>query len=1033
MGELAIRRNRGSAVTGCRGMDKAEKAEKTESGSPVRKPAAGFTVSESLRQRLTKSSQAESQYRESRRTLQVGEVVLSKVQDCLDRIADLARESAGGGEPDRAGLQAELERLQAEIDRMVGSASIDGVQLFLDGDVELDGGTEALLYAIMDGAAGGQKGELPKWLTQGMAQEGLTPEQILSELGLDKDASASDILRAIAGRPLESDPVAGRLAALYLGAVIAGSTTGPLDLDAALDGLRQLLEKVAGGAAPDEAIEALTAGEFTSFSDFQSRFTGGTAPGLDTFLVNLLLSGGDNPLLSGSPLLNLLAGAGGMDLDLLMALLNTTQTPASTAETGAPSPLPAPLPPDGGADGAAGGTAGAAGDAPASAPPAVRQIRSALAEGEDLPGVSLNAGTGALTVDSAADVTIRGTGQEPQAVTITGTGTVTLRNMQVSVLTIAAGARVLSAGGTALAEVELREGASLTLGGSGLIRIGVLRAGASSAIRLLDGAAVLVADRDGGAPAALTVPVVLEGPASLAAQAANVRDAGGNRLEPFDVLWKALIPGWNSITSLAVDGRQARMALLGGNIPDPVRLWLAKGDPSHGYPAHELVLRGRDESGRLRTRYAYLRWSQHAGAFQELSMYPNPFTVTGGEPGRDWAYDEASHTLHILTPQVTAISGGAGTDANQAPFSGRIALADSIGAMELTLGGVVCRVSSGRAFSLGRANDVTLLLQRGSSNHFESGAGCAGISLGDGTSLRIDSPGLRGGDAAGTLTATGGAGGAGIGRDSGSGRDRTSQILIRGGVITATGTGGGAGIGAGKHGYMGPVTIAGGVVTSTGGTGGGAGIGGALGAPAGDIRIRGGTVTASAANHAAAIGAGILGDSGDIRIDGTARIAKALGGDPGADIGACLFGGCGDVFISRGADIGSARLWARPGISLQMGEDAVTLPQFRLSSRALQLNRLCVSTREEARAARITIDADRRWVSQIQTAYSALYNRLEQSFGGIPGAGEKAPVRDAASASTLLEDTRQSILLQSSQAMSTHSRRDAGDVRQLLR
>ena len=461
MGELAIRRNRGSAVTGCRGMDKAEKTEKTESGSPVRKPAAGFTVSESLRQRLTRSSQAESQYRESRRTLQVGEVVLSKVQDCLDRIADLARESAGGGEPDRAGLQAELERLQAEIDRMVGSASIDGVQLFLDGDVELDGGMEALLYAIMDGAAGGQKGELPKWLTQGMAQEGLTPEQILSELGLDKDASASDILRAIAGRPLESDPVAGRLAALYLGAVIAGSTTGPLDLDAALDGLRQLLEKVAGGAAPDEAIEALTAGEFTSFSDFQSRFTGGTAPGLDTFLVNLLLSGGDTPLLSGSPLLNLLAGAGGMDLDLLMALLNTTQTPASTAETGAPSPLPAPLPPDGGADGAAGGTAGAAGDAPASAPPAVRQIGSALAEGEDLPGVSLNAGTGALTVDSAADVTIRGTGQEPQAVTITGTGTVTLRNMQVSVLTIAAGARVLSAGGTALAEVELREGASL--------------------------------------------------------------------------------------------------------------------------------------------------------------------------------------------------------------------------------------------------------------------------------------------------------------------------------------------------------------------------------------------------------------------------------------------------------------------------------------------------------------------------------------------------------------------------------------------
>lgn len=410
-------------------------------------------------------------------------------------------------------------------------------------------------------------------------------------------------------------------------------------------------------------------------------------------------------------------------------------------------------------------------------------------------------------------------------------------------------------------------------------------------------------------------------------------------------------------------------------------------------------------------------------------MYPNPFTVTGGESGRDWAYDEATHTLHILTSQVTAISGGAGTDANQAPFSGRIALADGIGSMELTLGGVVCRVSSGRAFHLGRANDVTLLLQSGTSNLFESGAGCAGISLGDGTSLRIDAPGSR--SIAGALTATGGAGGAGIGRDSSGSRDRTSRIVICGGVITATGTGGGAGIGAGKHGYMGPVTITGGMVTSTGGTGGGAGIGGALGAPAGDISIRGGTVSASAANHAAAIGAGILGASGDIRIDGTARIAKALGGDPGADIGACLFGGCGDVFISRGADIGSARLWDRPGISLQMGEDTVTLPQFRLSSRALQLNRLCVSTPEEARSARAVIEADRRWVSQIQTAYSALYNRLGQSFSILQSAEEDAPVRDAASAGTLLRNTRQSILLQSSQAMS--GKRDTEDVRQLLR
>ena len=83
--------------------------------------------------------------------------------------------------------------------------------------------------------------------------------------------------------------------------------------------------------------------------------------------------------------------------------------------------------------------------------------------------------------------------------------------------------------------------------------------------------------------------------------------------------------------------------------------------------------------------------------------------------------------------------------------------------------GVVCKVSAGRAFSLGKDNQVTLLLQRGTENVFESGAGCAGISLGDGTSLYIDQTKGQGPD--GTLSATGGDGGAGIGRDSGAGRE----------------------------------------------------------------------------------------------------------------------------------------------------------------------------------------------------------------------------------------------------------------------
>lgn len=313
---------------------------------------------------------------------------------------------------------------------------------------------------------------------------------------------------------------------------------------------------------------------------------------------------------------------------------------------------------------------------------------------------------------------------------------------------------------------------------------------------------VLAAREDGGA---LPVPVVLEGPVSLAAQAASVRSPAGETLKPFDLVWKALLPGWSAVTSLTVDGRQAKALLPGGGEPTPARLWLTRGD--QGFPAHTLVLRGRDASGRPSTRYAYLYWNQRSGTFEERSLYPNPFTVTGGEPEVDWVYEEGTQTLRILSAQVTAVSGGAGTDANQVPFSGRIALADGLGPAALTLGGVVCRVGAGRALDLGRDNDVTLVLQSGSSSCFESGRGCAGISLGEGTSLCIDCT-PQGGRPSGVLTASGGEGSPAIGRDGG--RPLSGRILLRGAS------------GPLPQGLAGTVTIAGGVVTAASGkTGGG--------------------------------------------------------------------------------------------------------------------------------------------------------------------------------------------------------------------
>ena len=1022
MGELTIRRNRGFPAAR---QQEVGKAVKTSGSSRSQKasPKPGVTVSETLRQLM--ESQAVSQSRESRRTLQVGEAVLAEVQDKLGRLAELAQEAAGSGDADRAALQAELDKLCGEIDRIMRSAVAGGTQLFLD-EAGLDGGVEALLYAALGEA--GQDGALPDWLILAVTQEPPTAKQLLDALGLDQTASAADILAAIANRPLESSPTAGYLAALYLGAVIAnGGASGEIDPETAMEGLRQLLEQVAEGVSPDEALAELTDGAFTSFADFQSQFTSGTAPDLEAFLTGLLLSE-SGPLFSDSPSLPfLMMGIEGMSLELLMNLLTPSSSPASAAGTDAASSsaaAPAAAAQDAEAATASAGTA-QAGEAP-SPPLSTMELGPIQVTGRDLSGVSFDAASGELTIGGTADVTVQATGQGEPAIRITGSGTVTLQSVRATALTVdTPAARLFCKAETVLHSVQLREGASLTLGGSGPLHISAFQANRSNTLHLSGSTAVVVRGAD-GTLGTLPLPVVIHGPALLAAHASSVSTPAGKQMEPLDLVWKALFPGWDAITSLAVDGRQAKLSLLNGGHAIPLRLWLERGD--QGYPAHAVTIQGRDESGRTMTRYAYLRWSQRTGIFEEAAMYPNPFTVTGGEADRDWVYEEASRTLHILSNRVTAISGGTGTDTNQVPFSGRLALADSIGTLGLTLGGVVCRVPAGRAFNLGRRNHVTLLLQRGASNFFESGAGCAGITLGEGTSLCIsDAPGSRDG----ALTATGGAGGAGIGRDSNGGSSQTSRIEITGGIITATGTGGGAGIGAGKRSPIGPVTITGGTVTSTGAEGGGAGIGGALGAPVGDISIHGGTITAIATDHAAAIGAGVQGESGDILITGTARIVKALGGNPGADIGACLFGGCGKVLISGGADIGNAKPWTRAGISLQMGEDTVTLPQFRLSARALRLNRLCVSTQERARASRATIEADRRWISHIQAAYSALHSQLEQS-GFLISGGAGGPVRDTTAASTLLEGMRQSILLQSSQAMHASSKRGAEDVWQLL-
>lgn len=752
----------------------ASKTEKQAGSSPVKqgvgKAAAG---SDTLRQLVARVGQAEGRVQQARRAMQAGESALAEVQDGLGRMEALAQEAAGEGGADRAALQARLESLLGEIDRM-------GAGILPEGDLlemlpALDGGQDAGQADMQD---------LPKWLLAGLSGSAPDREALLKALGVDSNASGPELLAALNRLPLEGSPAAGYLATLYLGAVIAGGgDAGAASLAQAAEGLRQLLDAMAAGSSPDEALEALTNGRFASLEEFEAAFTGGTAPGLEIFLTGLLQAGGGQQL--PMPDLSALLAGGGGENGLLMELMAALENAGGLLDGLGASSGEAALP--GGST--ATGAMGAAADAPAQAQP--MPLGAVQARGEGLPGVSYDPATQTATISGGGSVLLTGDGQQAAgpALQLAGPGVVTLRQAAFPLVTVpAAQARVCADGEAWLGQVQLGEGAALTLEGPGVFHVGTLRGGPGSALRLTGGAAV-VEEQAGGAP----VPVVVDGPASLlAAKGTPVYDAQGKALAPFDVLWKALLPGWEAITAMAVNGKQGQQALLKGEHPEAARLWLLKGDPSHGFPGHAILLQGRDRAGRLLTRYVYLRWSQQQGAFQQLPLCPNPFTVTGGEEGGDWHYEEEGRTLHILTGQVSALSGGTGTDVNQLPFSGRVALADGIGAIELALDGVVCQVRSGRAFSLGRGNRVTLLLQGGSQNVFESGPGCAGISLGDGTSLCIDRGRGGKGQPEGALLATGGAGSPGIGRDSGVGRGKHAPILIRGGAVTTNGNKGGA-------------------------------------------------------------------------------------------------------------------------------------------------------------------------------------------------------------------------------------------------
>ena len=178
------------------------------------------------------------------------------------------------------------------------------------------------------------------------------------------------------------------------------------------------------------------------------------------------------------------------------------------------------------------------------------------------------------------------------------------------------------------------------------------------------------------------------------------------------------------------------------------------------------------------------------------------------------------------------------------------------------------------------------------------GAGIGGGNYGSGENITITG---------GRVNATGGWGSAGIGGGNygrgnyGSGKN----ITIKGGTVTAKGGDCGAGIGGGNGGIGENIKITDGTVTAKGGDCG-AGIGGGDGGYGGygngkNITITDGTVTATGGIHGAGIGGGDSGIGEDITITG--GTVNATGGIHGAGIGGGATGSGSNVTVSGAAQV----------------------------------------------------------------------------------------------------------------------------------
>ena len=222
--------------------------EKLSSGYKINRAgddAAGLAISEKMRAQITGLDKAQDNAKDGISLVQTAEGALTEVHDMLNRMYELAEQSANGtyeNETDRAQLQKEVTQLKDEINRIADSANFNGIKL-LDGSLSSTGGSAAVTNINLDGGITSTTVDATAW----KSQANLKGTAVLAKTATDGDKLSLDFTYVENGKEKttsisftlstnkDGDKVlVGDSGAEYAIADFAGAGVATTDLDAAV-------------------------------------------------------------------------------------------------------------------------------------------------------------------------------------------------------------------------------------------------------------------------------------------------------------------------------------------------------------------------------------------------------------------------------------------------------------------------------------------------------------------------------------------------------------------------------------------------------------------------------------------------------------------------------------------------------------------------------------------------------------------------------------------------------------------------------